>query len=265
MIIPCMETLVVLKIGGNVIDNPQILDNVLRDFAEWKSRKILVHGGGKIADNIMQRLGITPQMVDGRRITDRETLDVVTMVYGGLINKNIVAALQSLNCNAIGLTGADANIIPAVKRPVKDIDYGFAGDLLTDRISTETLTTFLNMGLVPVLAPITHNSEGNLLNTNADTIASNVAVALSKIFRTQLVFCFDKKGVLRDSDNENSLIEFLNEDLYRQYKNDGVITAGMLPKLDNAFAALHNGVAEIRICSREGLNRGGTIIKLNNE
>ena len=255
-----MESLSVLKIGGNVIDSPPVLEAVLRDFASWQGFKILVHGGGKIANKLMEQLGIVPKMVEGRRITDHETLDVVTMVYGGLINKNIVASLQSLSCNAIGLTGADANIIPATKRPVNDIDYGFVGDVMPDYISKNTLAGLVKTGLVPVMAPITHDCKGKLLNTNADTIASGVAIALAKMFRVQLIFCFEKKGVLRDPNDDNSVIEFLNEALYNQYKSDGIITSGMIPKLDNAFAALHNGVYEVRICSHNGFEEGTRIM-----
>jgi len=259
-----MESIIVLKIGGNVIDNPSALEAVLRDFAAWRSPKILVHGGGKIANNLMEKLGIMPKMVEGRRITDRETLDVVTMVYAGLINKNMVATLQSHACNAIGLTGADANLIPAIKRPVKDIDYGFVGDLNPCCISADTLANLIKAGLVPVMAPVTHDRTGLLLNTNADTIASSIAIALAKIFRVQLVFCFEKNGVLRDPDDEQSVIDFIDEALYRQYKEEGIITAGMIPKLDNAFAALQSGVDEVRLCSPEGLKaglEGGTIVR----
>ena len=254
-----MKPLIVLKIGGNVIDNPPVLETVLHDFAAWENPKILVHGGGKIASKLMEQLGITPKMVEGRRITDRETLDIVTMVYAGLINKNMVAILQSYGCNAIGLTGADANLIPAAKRPVKDIDYGYVGDVNTGCIASNTLANLVNSGLVPVIAPITHDGNGSLLNTNADTIASCVAVALAKTFSVQLTFCFEKKGVLRDPNDDQSVIVFLDELSYKQYKNEGVITAGMIPKLDNAFAALHSGVTEVRICSPEGLNAGTRI------
>ena len=259
-----MESLIILKTGGNVIDHPPVLEDVLRDFASWKSPRILVHGGGKIASKLMEKLGIAPKMVDGRRITDRETLDIVTMVYAGLINKNVVAALQSHACNAIGLTGADANLIPAVKRPVKEVDYGFAGDISPGSISADMLGSLIRTGLVPVIAPITHDGAGSLLNTNADTIASNVAIAMAKIFRVQLVFCFEKRGVLRDPDDEQSAIDFLDATLYRQYKEEGVITAGMIPKLDNAFAALQSGVTEVRICSPENL-KAGTKIRSQNE
>lgn len=251
-----MESLVVLKTGGHLIDNPPALEAVLRDFAAWQGPRILVHGGGKIADKLMEKLGIVPKMVEGRRITDRETLDIVAMVYAGLINKNIVASLQSHACNAIGLTGADGNVIPAGKRPVKDVDYGFVGDVDPGCISADMLGNLVKIGLVPVMAPLTHDGAGSLLNTNADTIASSVAIALAKIFRVQLVFCFEKKGVLRDPDDDHSVIDFLDEPLFRQYKDEGVITAGMIPKLDNAFAALHSGVSEVRICSPDGLKAG---------
>ena len=254
-----MESLIVLKIGGNVIDNPPVLETVLRDFAAWKTPKILVHGGGKIASKMMEQSGISPRMVDGRRITDRETLDIVTMVYAGLINKNMVARLQSHSCNAIGLTGADANLIPATKRPVKNIDYGYVGDLTPDCISADMLANLVQAGLVPVMAPITHDGAGSLLNTNADTIASGVAIALAKTFSVNLVFCFEKKGVLYNPDDDHSVIDTLDETLYRQYKDEGIIMAGMIPKLDNAFAALHNGVEEVRICNPEELIKGTRI------
>ena len=254
-----MESIIILKIGGNVIDNPPVLDAVLRNFAAWNTPRILVHGGGKIANKLMTNLGIVPKMVEGRRITDRETLDVVTMVYAGLINKNMVATLQSHSCNAIGLTGADANLIPAVKRPVKDIDYGFVGDLNSDRISVTMLTNFLQNGLVPVMAPVTHDGSGSLLNTNADTIASSIAIALAKTFRVQLVFCFEKRGVLRNPDDEQSVIDFMDMALFMRFKEENIITAGMIPKLNNAFAALNSGVDEVRICSPDNLMSGTKI------
>jgi len=255
-----MKSLTVLKIGGNVIDCQHVLEGVLRDFATWQGAKILVHGGGKVANKLMTQLGIEPKMVDGRRITDRETLDIVTMVYGGLINKNIVATLQSNSCNAIGLTGADANVIPATKRQVKNVDYGYVGDLKQDCISSDTIAGFLETGLVPVIAPITHDSAGTLLNTNADTIASSVAVAMSKTFKVFLVYCFEKKGVLRNPADDNSVIDFLDEILYNQYKNEGIITAGMIPKLDNAFEALHSGVYEVIKCCPGGFKEGTRIV-----
>ena len=255
-----MQTIIILKIGGNVIDNTPVLKAVLRNFAAWKTPKILVHGGGKIANNLLADLGIVPKMVEGRRITDLKTLDIVTMVYAGLINKNIVATLQSYACNAMGLTGADANLIPAVKRPVKDIDYGFVGDVKPDSISATMLTNLIHHGLVPVMASITHDGAGSLLNTNADTIASNIAIALAKIYRVQLVFCFEKRGVLLNPDDEKSVIDFLDMPLFLKYKDENIITAGMIPKLHNAFDALNRGVDEVRICCPDNLN-GGTIVK----
>jgi acetylglutamate kinase len=259
-----LESLIVLKTGGNVIDHPPVLEAVLRDFAAWQTPRILIHGGGKIASRLMEQLGIAPKMVEGRRITDRETLDIVTMVYAGLINKNIVATLQSNSCNAIGLTGADANVIPAQKRPVKEIDYGFVGDVDSGCISDKMIDFLLKAGLVPVVAPLTHDGAGLLLNTNADTIASSVAIALAKTYRVQLIFCFEKNGVLRDPADDQSMINSLNEASFQQYKDEGIITSGMIPKLDNAFAALHRGVDEVRICSPDGLKgqMGGTRIRL---
>lgn len=257
-----METLTLLKIGGNVIDHPQVFTSVLKNFAAWPETKVLVHGGGKLASDLMKKMGLTPRMVEGRRITDRETLDIITMVYAGLINKNTVATLQSFSCNAIGMAGADANLIPAVKRPVKDIDYGFVGDPDPNALHPEILNGLIGMGLTPVIAPVTHDGKGSLLNTNADTIASCVAVALAACYRVHLVFCFEKNGVLSDPDNDDSVIDFLDEPLFQKYKNEGVITAGMIPKLENAFNALRRGVAEVRICSPEGLENGGTRIRL---
>jgi acetylglutamate kinase len=184
------------------------------------------------------------------------------MVYAGLINKNIVATLQKYGCNAIGLSGADAGVIPAVKRPIKEVDYGFVGDVTAQNIGAEQLSRFIGMGLTPVMAPVTHDGHGSLLNTNADTIASSVAVALAGHYKVQLVFCFEKNGVLRDPADDDSVIDRIDETLFQRYKNEGVITAGMIPKLENAFAALHNGVSEVRICSPEGIKKGGTSIKL---
>ncbi|MDR1673125.1 MAG: acetylglutamate kinase [Bacteroidales bacterium] len=254
------EIVTVLKTGGNVIDHPEVLDAVLQDFALWTTKRIFVHGGGKIADRLMKQLGMEPKMTGGRRITDRQTLDIVTMVYAGLINKNIVAKLQQHGCNAIGLSGADADVIPAVRRPVGEVDYGFVGDVNAQNIRTEQLGKMLDTGLTPVMAPITHDGQGTLLNTNADTIASSVAIALSQRYEVHLVFCFEKNGVLRNPSDDNSVIDVLDETHFRQYKNKGIITAGMIPKLENAFDALHSGVAEIRICSPEGIKNGGTKI-----
>lgn len=255
-----MDQLSILKIGGNILDNEAFLENLLDTFSGLPGKKILVHGGGKIANVLMEQLGIKPNMVDGRRITDEKTLEVVTMVYAGLINKRLVARLQSRGCEAIGLTGADANIIPAVKRPVKEIDYGFVGDVYPKDISANTITGFLGMGLVPVCAPITHNGEGDLLNTNADTIASSLAIALAPFFNVNLIYCFEKNGVLMDPQDENSVIPKIDEGLFNEYKASGVISAGMIPKLDNAFKAIGSGVKQVTICGPAAFRQENKII-----
>lgn len=242
-----MQKLYVIKIGGNVIDNESALRNFLHSFAQINAPAILIHGGGKIATGIGNKLGIESKYVDGRRITDDDTIDVVTMVYGGLVNKKIVAILQSLKCNAIGLTGADANIIPAVKRPVKTIDYGWVGDIDAKRINTGFLVQLLNSGIKPVLAPLTHDEQGHILNTNADTIASSIAVALSAFYEVRLIYCFEKKGVLEDINDEKSVITNINKEKYRHLKEGNKLFAGILPKLDNAFAAIDEGVQEVLI------------------
>lgn len=245
-----METLHVVKIGGNIIDDPLKLYQFLEDFAALPGLKILVHGGGKIASATGQQLGIEPKMINGRRITDEETLRVVTMVYGGLVNKNVVAQLQAFACNAIGLTGADANIIQAIKRPVGDIDYGFAGDIKSsENINTAVLASFLQNNLTPVLAPLTHDGKATMLNTNADTIASSVAVALAQNFDVHLMYCFEKKGVLRDVNDDASVISSISsKEEYEQLKQEGIIAAGMIPKLDNAMKAIQEGVNSVYIC-----------------
>lgn len=243
-----MTELTVLKIGGNVLDNPAALQSMLDSFAAMKGRKILIHGGGKIANVLMKQLGIEPKMVDGRRITDEKTLEIVTQVYAGLINKNLVSQLQARSCNAIGLTGADANTIPAVKRPVKEVDYGFVGDVDTSKINATAIKGLVEQQLVPVFAPLTHDQKGSLLNTNADTIASSIAIAMAKHYKVKLVYCFEKNGVLSDPENEDSVIPLINEAAFADYKAKGVIHSGMIPKLDNAFAALKAGVSEITIC-----------------
>src|SRR4051794_7842960 len=193
-----MEQLYIIKIGGNVIDNENYLSIFLSDFSKIKDQKILIHGGGKIATRIGDKLGIESKYSDGRRITDDATIDLVTMVYGGLVNKKIVAQLQAVNCNAIGLTGADANSIPATKRPVKDVDFGWVGDVDTTKLDVTNLKLLLENGLVPVFAPLTHDVQGHILNTNADTVASSLSIGLSKYFDVRLVYCFEKKGILED-------------------------------------------------------------------
>lgn len=241
-----MNKLYVIKIGGNVLDDEQTLEDFLQKFASIQEPKILIHGGGKIATKLGDQLGIQSHYVKGRRLTDEPTRDLVTMVYGGLINKKIVAALQALHCNALGVTGADGNMIKAVRRPVKEIDYGFVGDITTQSVNSTLLYFLLKQNVTPVFAPLTH-AEGNILNTNADTIASVLAIALSKHFDVRLIFCFEKKGVLRNVNDKNSVISLLNKNTYDQLLNDGAFTEGILPKLENAFAAIQSGVKEVLI------------------
>jgi acetylglutamate kinase len=241
-----MNRLFIIKIGGNVLDNPEALKSFLQDFASVKEPKILIHGGGKIATKLGEQLGIESKYVNGRRITDAPTLDLVTMVYAGLVNKQIVASLQHKGCNALGVTGADGNILQAVKRPVKEIDYGFVGDIRPEGVNTSLLHFLLKQNTVPVFAPLTH-TEGSMLNTNADTIASVLAVALSKHFDVRLIFCFEKKGVLRDVTNANSVINHLPEKLYNELLTQKAFADGILPKLENAYAAIHAGVKEVLI------------------
>jgi acetylglutamate kinase len=239
--------LYVIKIGGNVIDNSENLYRFLKDFTALPGKKILVHGGGKVATQLSETLGITPKLVDGRRITDIETLRVVTMVYAGLINKNIVAQLQRFGTNAIGLTGADGDFIHAKKRPVKTIDYGFVGDLDENSINPKNISNLMEAGFTPIFCALTHDGDGQLLNTNADTIASALAVALAKHYATTLIYCFEKKGVLKDINDEESLISEINPRYYEELKEQQVMHSGMLPKLDNAFTAIGCGVKEVII------------------
>src|SRR5882757_1984683 len=250
-----MKSLNIIKIGGNVIDNSESLHNFLKDFTALDGFKILVHGGGKVATQLSETLGIEPKLVDGRRITDIETLRVVTMVYGGLINKNIVAQLQRFGTNAIGLTGADGDFIRAKKRPVKTIDYGFVGDIDDKSINPQNLKRLLEAGFTPVFCAITHDGEGQLLNTNADTIASALAVALAKQYETTLIYCFEKKGVLQDINDEDSLIRDINPAHYEELKTQRIIHSGMLPKLDNAFTAIAYGVKAVIIGKSDDLGQ----------
>ncbi len=249
-----MNKLFIIKIGGNVLDNPEALKKFLADFATIKEPKILIHGGGKIATKIGDQLGIESNYINGRRITDSQTLDLVTMVYGGLVNKQIVARLQQLGCNAFGVTGADGNMIRATKRPVKDIDYGFVGDIKPESVNSTLLYFLLKQNTVPVFAPLTHG-DGVMLNTNADTIASVLAVALGKHFDVRLIFCFEKKGVLRDVNNAESVIRHLPKSLYDDLLNKNVFADGILPKLENAYAAIHAGVKEVLIGEAADLTR----------
>ncbi len=249
-----MEQLTVVKIGGNVIDNSANLHRFLLDFTALPGKKILVHGGGKIATDIGISLGVEAKMVEGRRITDVETLRIVTMVYAGLINKNMVAQLQAKGCNAIGLTGADGNLIKAVKRPVVTVDYGFVGDLQEAAVDAKTLDSLLTAQLTPVLCAITHDGDGQLLNTNADTIASAVAVAMSAFYKTSLVYCFEKKGVLKDVEDEQSLVKEIRSNEFEDLKEQGVVSGGMIPKLHNAFEAIKSGVNAVYIGKGDELN-----------
>ena len=237
----------VIKIGGNVIDNPEALKQFQQDFSRIDGPKVLIHGGGKIATRLSEKLGIETKMVGGRRITDKETLDVVTMVYAGLINKQMVAALQALGCNAIGLCGADANVIEAHKRITKDIDYGFVGDV--DKANAEQLIKLTQSGFTPVLCAITHDRKGTLLNTNADTIAAETAKSLASLTEVEMIFCFEKDGVLSDPHDDASVIKKIDSALYENLKTNGTISGGMLPKLENAFSLLRAGVKKVIITS----------------
>lgn len=240
-----MERLSIIKVGGKVVEEKDSLEKLLNNFSKIGGNKILVHGGGRSATAIAAKLGVETKMVDGRRITDEAMLEVVTMVYGGLVNKNIVAALQSKDINAIGLTGADLNIIEAVKRPVKDIDYGFVGDVV--RVNTTELRLLIESGVIPVIAPLTHDGKGNLLNTNADTIASELAVELSNFFDVNLYYCFEKKGVLLNPDDDTSVIPELSYSQFKELQQSGQISEGMIPKLDNSFQAISKGVKQVLI------------------
>ncbi|NSL88146.1 acetylglutamate kinase [Chitinophaga solisilvae] len=256
-----MIDLFIIKVGGNVIDNPELLQTFLDKFAAIPGKKILIHGGGKIATRIGDQLGIKSNYVDGRRITDAATIDLVTMVYGGLVNKQLVAQLQARSCNAIGLTGADANIIPAEKRPVKEIDYGFVGDVQPDMLQTGPLKALLEAGVTPVFAPLTHDGNGQMLNTNADTIASSLAIALSDRYQVRLIYCFEKKGVLSDPNDDNAVINLINKEIYQQLLENKVLSDGILPKLQNAFGAIGNGVKEVLIGHADDVlsNTTGTV------
>lgn len=230
------------------MDHPDQLDYILDSFAKIKGPRILVHGGGNRASEISRKLGIAPKMIHGRRITDKASLEVVTMVYAGLINKNLVAQLQSKKVNAIGLSGADANIIPAVKRPVKEIDYGYAGDLHDTAAPSKSLEVLLESGMVPVCCPLTHDGNGQLLNTNADTIASYLGISMRRKFDVTLVYCLDKPGVLMDSNDDKTVLDYLAPSKYQQLVANGTISDGMIPKLDNAFSGLRLGIKEIYLC-----------------
>ncbi len=254
------ETLTVIKVGGKIVEEEATLRQLLDDFAAIDGHKVLVHGGGRSATKLAAQLGIESHMVNGRRITDAATLNVVTMVYGGLVNKNIVAGLQARGVNALGLTGADMDVIRSVKRPVKEVDYGFVGDV--KEVDATLLADLIRKAVVPVMAPLTHDGQGNMLNTNADTIAGETAKALAALFDVTLVYCFEKKGVLRDEADDESVIPQITRAEFEQYVADGVIQGGMIPKLENSFEAINAGVSEVVITLASAINSPeGTRIK----
>jgi acetylglutamate kinase len=260
-----MEQLTVIKIGGKVIEDEKSLDAFLTSFAQLEGLKVLVHGGGKIASDFGKRLGIEPQMIEGRRITDQETIDIVTMVYGGLVSKRIVSKLQAKGINAIGLTGADANIIPANKRPAETIDFGFVGDIEFEEVNGNTLIQLIELGLLPVMAPLTHDQKGHMLNTNADTIAATLASVLAKKYHVSLIYCFEQPGVLSDFEKKTVISEILTTQV-EGLKSDGTISEGMIPKIDCATMALAHGVNRVLIGSFDALvalaeGKAGTLIK----
>lgn len=254
------EKLTVIKVGGKIVEEEATLNRLLDDFTTIEGHKVLVHGGGRSATKIAAQLGIESKMVNGRRITDSETLKVVTMVYGGLVNKNVVAGLQARGVNALGLTGADMNVMRSVKRPVKEVDYGFVGDV--EKVDASLLSDLIYKGVVPVMAPLTHDGKGHMLNTNADTIAGETAKALAALFDVTLVFCFEKKGVLRDENDDDSVIPLITPAEFKQYVADGIIQGGMIPKLENSFAAIDAGVSEVIITLASAISgEEGTRIK----
>ena len=255
-----MEKLQIVKIGGNVIDNEDLLDQFLTDFANINEPKILIHGGGKLATRVAKKLNVPQKMIDGRRVTNKATLDIITMVYGGLINKKIVAKLQAINCDAIGLTGVDANCVKAEKRKNVEVDFGFVGDIKAGGVNEHRISQLIEMGITPVFSAITHDGKGNLLNTNADTMASKIAISMVDQYDSQLTFCFEKKGVLLDVNDENSLLETINPVEYNKLIDSKKISEGMIPKLDSAFDALINGVETVKICHAEELNSTGTAL-----
>jgi acetylglutamate kinase len=255
------EKLTIVKVGGAVVEDELQLSQLLRDFSAIEGRKVLVHGGGRKATKMAERLGIETKMVNGRRITDSDMLEVVTMVYGGLVNKNLVARLQANGVNAIGLTGADADAIRSHKRPLKNgVDYGFVGDV--DQANSEMLSKLIETGITPVMAPLTHDGEGHILNTNADTIASETAKALAQQYDVTLIFSFEKKGVLANPDDDDSVIPVITRTLFEKYKADGTISGGMLPKIENALSAVDAGVSKVIITLATAIDgQHGTVIE----
>ena len=249
-----MEKLVLIKVGGKIVEEEETLRQLLNDFAAIEGYKVLVHGGGRSATKLAAQLGIESKMVNGRRITDAETLKVVTMVYGGLVNKNIVAGLQALGVNALGLTGADMNLMRSDKRPVAEVDYGFVGDV--KEVNADLLASLIHQGIVPVLAPLTHDKQGHMLNTNADTIAGEAAKALAKHFEVTLMFCFEKNCVLLDENDDESVIPEFDRIAFKGYVEQGIIQGGMIPNLENAYQAIDAGVKQVIITQASEIHQG---------
>lgn len=246
-----MKPITIIKVGGKIVEQPDTLNQLLNDFARIPGDKLFVHGGGRSATQMATRLGIETKMIDGRRVTDSEMLQVVTMVYGGLVNKNIVAQLQSRGINALGLTGADMNVIQSHRRPANPIDFGFVGDV--DKVDGNQLNNIISQGIVPVMAPLTHDRQGSLLNTNADTIAGEVAKALTPYYDVTLIYCFEKAGVLADENDDNSVIPHITHEDFLRLKDEGVIQGGMIPKLQNSFDAIEQGVTQVIITKADAI------------
>lgn len=256
----------VIKIGGNVIDDPSALSDFIASFAKLEGRKILVHGGGKEATRLSKALGIETIMIEGRRVTDHETIDVVTMTYAGLINKRIVAMLQAKGCNALGFSGADGNLIKATRRPPHPIDYGYVGDIDPKDINGRLIKTLLEEDITPVMCAICHDGNGTLLNCNADSVAAAIAIGCSRIAPTVLTYCFEKNGVLADVEDESSVIPLISEENFERLKAEGTIAQGMIPKLHNALDAAAKGVEAVRICKADNLLTSiGTVVKLSSQ
>jgi len=257
-----MKELTVIKIGGNIVDRPSALEEFLKDFSNFPNPKILIHGGGALATELSAKMGIEVNMKNGRRVTDLDTLKLVTMVYAGWINKSIVAKLQKFGCNAIGVSGADGDLVPATRRSPEPIDFGYVGDVNPVDINAVLLQSLLGRGITPVFCAITHDRNGSLLNTNADTMASSLAIALSRDYYTRLIYCFEKDGVLSDQENPDSIIPLITRANYQTLMEKGAITGGMLPKLDNAFVAIESGVSEVYIKHSSNLgNSKGTVLR----
>ena len=255
------EKLTLIKVGGAIVEDEAQLNSLLRHFTAIEGRKVLVHGGGRRATQVAAQLGIESKMVNGRRITDAHMLQVVTMVYGGLVNKNLVAQLQAQGVNALGLTGADMDVLRSHRRPIKNgVDYGFVGDV--DKADGARLQQLIEQGITPIMAPLTHDGEGNILNTNADTIAAETAKALAPYYDVTLIFCFEKAGVLANADDDSSVIPVINHDDFRRYVADGTISGGMIPKIENALAAVDAGVAQVIITLADAIDGcHGTVIR----